>query len=325
MKRILITGSNGYIGKLFIEKSHELIGKEIAAIVALDIVEPKSPLENITYVNEDIRSENIESIIRDHKIDTVIHLAAIISISGTYNRDYEYDVDVNGSINLIAACIKNKVTRFITTSSGAAYGYWPSNVSNILTEDMITKGNYEIPYSYHKYLVEEHLKEISEKHPELKQYIFRVGTILGKTTKNPITDYLSKEKILCFKGYPSPFVAIWDQDLVNILMKAVSDGSPGTYNVAGDRALPTRELAKLLGKETKEYSARLVKFAFTILRPLRLVPYGPESIKFIQYRPVLNNDKLKEQFSYTPIKNTLEVFQYWKENNEHYNQESAKS
>ena len=315
MQNILITGSQGYIGSLLIQKifdNQQLFNK----IVALDIRMPSAEktLEGITYIEEDIRSENIEKIIEEHQIDTIVHLAAIISIAGTHSVYFEYDVDVNGSTNLINAAVKHGVKRFIHSSSGAAYGYWPSNVGNVLTEDLPMLGNTDLPYSHHKYLVEEKLKNVRETNPEMEQFVFRVGTILGENTNNPITDYLKKDKLLCLKGYPSAFVAIWDHDLVDIFFKATQEGKPGIYNVAGTGAIPTLELAKLLNKPSQVLPVWLLKIAFRILRPLRLVPYGPESLKFIQYRPVLSNEKLKNEFAYTPQKTTQEVFEFWRDN-----------
>ncbi len=250
MNNILITGSQGYIGNLLLQKC--VTNRScFQNIVALDIRLPSAEkrLPGVEYVEEDIRSENVSALIERYQINTVVHLAAIISITGTHSAAYEYDVDVNGSANLITACVKNGVKSFIFSSSGAAYGYWPSNVDTVLTEEMPMLGNIEIPYSYHKYLVEELLKKTALEHPEMEQYIFRVGTILGKNTKNPITDYLKREKLLCLKGYPSAFVAIWDEDLVEIFWKATQDGKPGIYNVAGDGSVKSKDLAVLLGKE----------------------------------------------------------------------------
>ncbi|MCB9226590.1 MAG: NAD-dependent epimerase/dehydratase family protein [Chitinophagales bacterium] len=316
MQNILITGSGGYIGSQFLLKCIEN-KQQFNKIVALDIRTPKEEdkIAEVIYVEADIRSEKIHEIVAEYKITTIVHLAAIISITGHNSASFEYDVDVNGSHNIINAAIKNKVKRFIYSSSGAAYGYWPSNVDLVLTEDMKMLGNKDIPYSYHKYLVEERLKAVRKSHPEMEQFVFRVGTILGENTKNPITDYLKKPKLLCIKGYPSAFVAIWDKDLVNILFKATQDGKSGIYNVAGTGSIPTQELATFLGKPAQVLPVWLLKLAFAVLRPLRLIPYGPESLKFIQYRPVLSNEKLKTEFAYTPEKTTKEVFEFWKKYN----------
>ncbi len=314
MQNILITGSQGYIGSQFLKKCVENKA-QFNKIIGMDIRLPEDAkkLDEVIYIEEDIRSENIANIIKENQVDVVVHLAAIISISGDNDARFEYDVDVNGSSNLIHACVKHGVKKFIHSSSGAAYGYWPSNVEQWLTEDMKMLGNLDIPYSHHKYLVEEKLRKVRIDHPEMQQYIFRVGTILGKTTSNPITDFLKKPKLLCLKGYPSAFVAIWDQDLVNIFYKATQDGKPGVYNVAGDGAIPSKDLAKLLNKPAQVLPVGLLRMAFRILRPLKIVPYGPESLKFVQYRPVLNNAKLKKEFAYTPEKSTKEVFEYWRD------------
>ena len=316
MKNILITGSGGYIGKLLLEKCHKELGKTFRKIIALDLNAPETALEGIDYVQIDIRKhDEVAALLPKYEIDTVIHLAAIIAISGQVSRNMEYEVDVIGTSKLIDACVECGVKRFITTSSGAAYGYWPSNTDKVLTEDMPMKGNYEIPYSYHKWLVEEKLKQVRQDSPQLEQLIFRVGTILGATTSNPITDYLKRDKILCLSGYESAFVAIWDMDLVEILFKAINGGNPGIYNVAGNGSVPTKAIAKMMDKPTQTLPVSLLKLAFSILRPLRLVPYGPESLKFIQYRPVLGNEKLKAEFGYTPQKSSKEVIEYWIENN----------
>jgi hypothetical protein len=42
-----------------------------------------------------------------------------------------------------------------------------------------------------------------------------------------------------------------------------------------------------------------------------LPPYGPEQVVFLKYRPVLSNRKLKEEFGYTPLKTSEEVFRFY--------------
>lgn len=316
MERILITGASGYIGRQFTARCARRLGTDIEHIVATDLRPPDEPLDGVVYHEADIRSDDIPALVRDHGITTVAHLAAVISIAGSIPRHIEYDIDVNGSMNVIRACLDHGVRRFITTSSGAAYGYWPSNARMQLTEDMPMRGSDDIPYSQHKWLIEEKLKTLRSSHPHLEQYVFRVGTILGETTRNPITDYFSKDRILVFRGYSSEFVIIWDQDLLDVLDRAATgDGRPGVYNVAGDDPLDPRELARIMGKSVRELPPTLARWALGLLHPLRLAPYPPAQIKFIIYRPVLDNTKLKTEFAFTPRKTTEEAFHVWWEAN----------
>jgi UDP-glucose 4-epimerase len=44
----------------------------------------------------------------------------------------------------------------------------------------------------------------------------------------------------------------------------------------------------------------LIQAALSILKPLGIIQYGPEQVKFIKYRPVLDNSKIKQQFNHQP-------------------------
>lgn len=43
-----------------------------------------------------------------------------------------------------------------------------------------------------------------------------------------------------------------------------------------------------------------------------MTAYGPEQTKFLQYRPVLDNTRLKEQFGFTPCHTSREAFEAWR-------------
>ena len=86
---------------------------------------------------------------------------------------------------------------------------------------MQIRGNEQFAYSYHKRLVEELLSDYREMHPELEQTIFRIGTILGETVNNQITNLFEKQALIGIVGSNSPFVFIWDQDVVQCFAKAI--------------------------------------------------------------------------------------------------------
>lgn len=310
-KSVLVTGATGYLGSQLIEQLHKNEQSDYQ-IVALDIreVNAKDQLDGVIYYKEDIRSERVNHIIKQHQVDTVVHLAAIVAPSKTMTREFLEEVEVGGTRNVLDACVKHNVQRFIVTSSGAAYGYYEDN-PDWITESEPIRGNYEFPYSYHKRLVEEMLEEYRNNHPSLQQTIFRVGTILGKTTNNQITNMFKMKRQIRVNGADSPFVFIWDQDLVGILQQAISSSKTGIYNVAGDGALKIDEIAKLTRNKILNLPAWLIKGALFLLNKVGVSPYGPEQVRFLQYRPVLLNTKLKHEFGYQPKKSSAEAFQYY--------------
>jgi len=118
-----------------------------------------------------------------------------------------------------------------------------------------------------------------------------------------------KKRILGIRGSLSPFVIIWVDDLVDYLIESSVTEVEGVFNVAGDGVLTMPQIAKRLNKSYVSIPAMVVKFLLAILKPLGLSQYGPEQVKFIQYRPVLSNTKIKSVFKHQPRKTTAEAFE----------------
>jgi len=150
-------------------------------------------------------------------------------------------------------------------------------------------------------------------HPELEQLIFRPGTILGANTNNQITNLFDQPRITGLKGVDSPFVIIWDQDVVGVILQGIFKGGSGIYNLAGDGVLTMPEMARMLGKPYRPLPIWLVTTGLWIGKKLGLTQYGPEQVGFLRYRPVLANRRLKEEFGYMPKKTSKEVFEYYLE------------
>ena len=308
---VLITGAGGYIGKQLVEALAQ-DRQGLKAVVAIDVREmpPDERLTGIDYVTADIRSSELIDIFRRFYIDTVVHLATIVTPGRKPNREFEYSVDVTGTENVLNTCLESQVKKLIIASSGAAYGYYADN-PEWLDENDALRGNPEFAYSYHKKLVEEMLAHYRKVHPELKQLVLRPGTVLGATANNQITALFQKPFVIGIMGAASPFVFIWDRDVVGCILKGIFSDATGIYNLAGDGVLTMKEIARLMGKPYVPLPAGLVRTTLWVLKKLGLSRYGPEQVNFLRYRPVLSNRRLKEEYGYIPQKTTRQVFEYY--------------
>jgi UDP-glucose 4-epimerase len=81
--------------------------------------------------------------------------------------------------------------------------------------------------------------------------------------------------------------------------------------MAGDGALSVHEIAAILGKPVITLPAGLVSAALGAARLLGKGRYGPEQVKFLRYRPVLSNTRLKQDFGYRPQKTSEETFRFY--------------
>ncbi len=311
MKNILITGACGYLGSLLTQelaKEKEILG--IHHLIAADIKHPQVLEEGVSFEYLDVREKKAFDLLQKYQINCVIHLASIVTPSGQSNRAFEYSVDVEGTHNILNACIQAKVKRLIISSSGAAYGYYPENIKPLIETDPI-RGNYEFAYSYHKRLIEEELKKYRELYPDLEQTIFRITTILGEKVNNQITDLFKKKIQLGICGTESGFSFIWDQDAIACFKQSIFSEKYGIYNLAGDGYVSLKERGYILKKPIIQIPAKLIEWALYILKFFKLTQYGPEQTMFLKYRPILDNKKLKDEFGFIPTKTSREVFEYY--------------
>ncbi len=308
---VLVTGAAGYVGRLCVAALAQRLD-ELSVLVALDWteVDASERIDGVVYEQGDICDPALKDFFREHGINTVVHLASIVRAPKGAPADLAYRVDVLGTKNILEACEDSSATRLIVTSSGAAYGYHPDN-PDWLDENDPLRGNDEFEYSKNKRLVETMLAQWREERPELQQVVFRPGTVVGEDVHSPVTDLFEKPVVLGIVGSDSPFVFIWDQDLVACLVDAVFSDKVGVYNQAGDGALTPREIARLLNKPYVALPGSLVKAMLWTLKRLGLTENGPERVAFLRYRPVLSNRRLKEEYGYTPELTSREAFELY--------------
>lgn len=306
-RRVLVTGADGFLGRGLIST---LTAQGLDAVVATDVrdVPLSRQMRGTTFLRLDVRDPQLQTLLQQHRIDTVVHLASIVTPGKDSNRALEYSVDVDGTRNVLQACVNAGVQHVVVSSSGAAYGYHADNPA-WLTEEHALRGNEIFAYAHHKRLVEQMLADYRQQHPALRQTVLRIGTILGEQVDNQITALFEKPRILAIAGSDSPFVFIWNEDVNGAILHALSgQGAPGCYNLAGDGALTIHQIAQRLGKRTRVLPASLLRLALRVGSALDITRYGPEQLDFLRYRPVLLNTALKEKFGYTPAKTSAQAF-----------------
>ena len=306
-RRVLVTGADGFLGRSLLATLAQQ--GTLEALVAVDVreVPPDRQLMGVTYRQLDVRDSRVAETIADHAIDTVVHLASIVTPGKDSNRVFEHSVDVGGTRNVLDASVANGVRHIVVSSSGAAYGYHADNPAWI-TESQPLRGNTVFAYADHKRQVEEMLADYRVRHPALAQTVLRIGTILGERVDNQITALFEKKRLIAIRGSASPFVFICDEDVTGAIAHALGGAPPGCYNLAGDGALGIHEIASRLGKSAVDWRAGVLKTALAVGSALGVSRYGPEQLDFLRYRPVLLNTALKERFGYVPSKTSSEAF-----------------
>jgi UDP-glucose 4-epimerase len=126
----LLTGGAGYIGT-HIADEFIRAGKSVAIYDSLyQGLEPRIAFlrakhgVEIPFIKADIRDYNeIESVIRTHKIDGIVHTAALKAVGESMEKSDEYfQVNLEATNELIEIAKRNGVKKFIFSSTAAVYG-----------------------------------------------------------------------------------------------------------------------------------------------------------------------------------------------------------
>jgi UDP-glucose 4-epimerase len=310
-RSVAIVGAAGHVGGKVIER---LVGdrRAVETILAVDIreVPADQQQEGVIYEVLDVRSAELSERFREHRVECVVHLASVTNPPKGMSVHDQYSISVDGTHNVVDACLTADVLQLIVLSGAAAYGYHPDNPVPLL-ETSSLRGNDEFAYSKHKRLVEESLARVRAAHPELIQLVLRPSAILGEGTSNQLTELFVRPVMIGVLGTASPFVFVLDDDVAACIVKGIHERRAGVFNVAADGVVTARDIARRTGARLYEIPGDLLRVGLSILRACRLTHYGPEQVAFLQYRPVLSNAALKRDFDFTPTMSSLEVFELW--------------
>ena len=127
MKKILVTGADGFIGSHLIEMLVNR-GHKVKALAQYNSFNNWGWLESVNCKNEieiisgDIRDLNF-CITISKDIDMIFHLAALIAIPYSYIAPDSYvETNIKGTLNICQAAKENQVSRLIHTSTSEVYG-----------------------------------------------------------------------------------------------------------------------------------------------------------------------------------------------------------
>jgi threonine 3-dehydrogenase len=117
---ILLTGAGGQIGadlvSALLAEGHRVVATDLRAHLT-------SGVGGAIWKQLDVtKAADVEGVVHEVRPDIVFHLAAILSASGERNTQLAYEVNQTGTWNVLEACRRHAVPRFIYTSTIAVYG-----------------------------------------------------------------------------------------------------------------------------------------------------------------------------------------------------------
>jgi UDP-glucuronate 4-epimerase len=208
-RKILVTGGAGFIGSHLVDSLLAEKGNDITVLDNFnDFYSPSIKRANIArhvsnpafrLVEGDIRdSVAVEGVFASGKFDTVVHLAALAGVRPSLEnpRSY-YEVNVEGTLNILEAVRSAGVPRFIFGSSSSVYGI---NEKVPFSEDD-TINNTISPYAATKSAGEALCRTFSHLYG-IRTVCLRFFTVYGPRQRPDLAIHKFSRKI--FSGEPIP-------------------------------------------------------------------------------------------------------------------------
>lgn len=120
MKKVLVTGCLGQIGSELVLRLREDLGNE--NVVATDIRMPEKLEDGELFEILDVMDyEKMRALVEKYQVDTLIHLAALLSAVAEAKPKFAWDLNMVGLVNALELAREFKL-KFFTPSSIGAFG-----------------------------------------------------------------------------------------------------------------------------------------------------------------------------------------------------------
>ncbi|HUK79947.1 MAG TPA: NAD-dependent epimerase/dehydratase family protein, partial [Nitrososphaerales archaeon] len=119
--RILVTGAAGQIGSELVVALRKKYGE--GNVVATDKAVTRAQVVPGVLEQLDVMHlSSVERALKAHRVDTVYHLAAILSAVGEANPDLAWDINMGGLKNILDASVRHGIQRVFWPSSIGVFG-----------------------------------------------------------------------------------------------------------------------------------------------------------------------------------------------------------
>jgi UDP-glucose 4-epimerase len=305
--RYLITGGSGYIGTRLVEL---LAGREdTEKIVIADVVPPRGGYRpNTEFERVDVRDRGaVHSALQRANPDVLVHLAFILNPS--HDEALMYEVDVNGTHNVLEAAAEAGIGQVLVTTSGVAYGAFPDNPEPI-TEDHPVRGVARFSYARDKTESDRIVQLWALQHPDVITTIVRPCIVFGPNVDNYLVRLWTKQPFAVDAGNLDGHIQfVHEEDVVEAVSGLLLGRHGGQFNLAPDGLMTLRECAELLDTPIRKMPLWAYRGLAMLLWRLRLSEAPPGQIDFALYPWVMANEKIKATLAWTPKHTSRETFE----------------
>jgi UDP-glucose 4-epimerase len=310
---VLVTGVSRWLGGA--------LAAELAADPAIDRVigvdtVPPAPevlrrLGRTEFVRADIRSPLIGKVIESASVDTVAHMNISATPAGAGGRASMKELNVIGTMQLLAACQRSPaVRRLVLRSTSAVYGASPRDPA-VFTETMQARRVPGGGFAKDSLDIEGYVRALARRRPDVGVVALRFTNLIGPRIDSQLSGFLRMPVVPTALGYDARMQLLHEDDAVAVLRQATVGDFVGTVNVGASGTVLLSQAIRRLGRVQLPVPepaigtvGRLTKRVGLVRGP---VDWSSEQMRFLNFGRVIDTRVLREEFGYLPRYTTAEA------------------
>lgn len=307
---VLVTGVSGFLGGHLAARL--AADPAIDRVLGVDTVPPPRDLlkrmGRAEFVRADIRNPLIAKVISSAGVDTVVHASLSASPASAGGRATMKEMNVIGTMQLLAACQKaTSVRRVVLKSTTAVYG--SSSRDPAVFDEAI--GAKDLPsggYAKDAAEIEGYLRGFSRRRPDVTTTVLRFANFIGPRMDTVLSRYFALPVVPTVLGYDARIQLLHEEDGLAVLERAATHELPGVFNVAAHGVLMLSQAIRRAGKIAVPVPSGAVGPVSRVLRGARVVDFSPEQMRFLNFGRVVDLTRLIDDFGFVPRWTTTQAF-----------------
>lgn len=307
---VLVTGVGGYLGGNVAARL--AANPDIERVIGVDTAPPPAALERnlgrAEFVRADIRNPLIAKVISSANVDTVVHASTTAHAPGSARRTLVKEMNVIGTMQLLAACQRSRTVRkLVVKSTAAVYGAGAHSPAVFAEEDTPR----DVPssgYAKDAVEVEGYVRGFSRRRPDVVVTTLRLANLIGPRVDTMLTRYFALPLVPTVLGYDARVQLLHSEDALAVLDRATNNDLPGVYNAGGDGVLMLSQAIRRAGRVPLPVLRQAIPAMTRLFGGSRLVDVTPDQVRYLNYGRAVDTTRLRHAFGFTPRWTTAEAF-----------------
>jgi UDP-glucose 4-epimerase len=295
---VLVTGVSRYLGG----RMAALLATDpaISTVIGVDVVAPELAIPGTEFVRADIRNPVIAKVMGEAGVDTVVHMGVIATPKQAGGRSTMKEINVIGTMQLLAACQRTPSVRsLIVKSTASVYGSGPKDPAKF-SEDMEPKHSPSSGWAKDSVEVETYVRGFARRRPDVTVTTLRFANFIGPKVQTALTAYFSLPVVPTVLGFDPRLQFVHEDDGLEAIRTAVLSPRQGTYNIAGDGVLLLSQALRRARRPTLAVPNLLFPTVGRTMSPRGLADFSPESVRYLTFGRALDTRAMRRTLGFEP-------------------------